>query len=102
MAPTPTIAARAWEWSLLAENLALIDAESMPAYLESSNPENDRRYERLGFAKVGRVPAPRRAADLLDDVAKTTLILGWPYSVSLERRPSGAPSIPERQEAGCR
>jgi len=35
--------------SLLAANLAQIDAESMPAYLESSNPANDARYERLGF-----------------------------------------------------
>ena len=44
--------------ALLAENLALIDAEAMPAYLESSNPENDRRYERLGFAKVGEFQRP--------------------------------------------
>ena len=35
--------------SLLAANLAQIDAESMPAYLESSNPSNNARYERLGF-----------------------------------------------------
>lgn len=35
--------------SLLAANLAQIDAESMPAYLESSNPANNSRYERLGF-----------------------------------------------------
>lgn len=44
--------------ALLAENLALIDAEAMPAYLESSNPENNRRYERLGFAKVGEFQRP--------------------------------------------
>jgi GNAT superfamily N-acetyltransferase len=44
--------------ALLAENLALIDAEAMPAYLESSNPENDRRYERLGFARVGEFQRP--------------------------------------------
>jgi GNAT superfamily N-acetyltransferase len=35
--------------SLLGANLALIDAEKMPAYLESSNPANNARYERLGF-----------------------------------------------------
>jgi GNAT superfamily N-acetyltransferase len=35
--------------SLLAANLTQIDAECMPAYLESSNPANDARYERLGF-----------------------------------------------------
>lgn len=34
---------------LLEANLALVDAEGMPAYLESSNPANDARYERLGF-----------------------------------------------------
>jgi GNAT superfamily N-acetyltransferase len=35
--------------SLLAKNLAEIDSKGMPAYLESSNPANDARYERLGF-----------------------------------------------------
>ena len=34
---------------LLAANLAEIDAEGMPAYLESSNPANNARYRRLGF-----------------------------------------------------
>jgi len=34
---------------LLAQNLELIDADHMPAYLESSNPKNLARYERLGF-----------------------------------------------------
>jgi GNAT superfamily N-acetyltransferase len=36
---------------LLADNLARIDAEDAPAYLESSNPANDHRYERLGFER---------------------------------------------------
>jgi GNAT superfamily N-acetyltransferase len=35
--------------ALLEANLAQIDAEAMPAYLESSNPANNTRYERLGF-----------------------------------------------------
>jgi GNAT superfamily N-acetyltransferase len=35
--------------SLLEANLAQVDAESMPAYLESSNPANNARYEQLGF-----------------------------------------------------
>jgi GNAT superfamily N-acetyltransferase len=34
---------------LLAQNLARIDAEHLPAYLESSNPKNLNRYGRLGF-----------------------------------------------------
>jgi GNAT superfamily N-acetyltransferase len=38
---------------LLADNLRRIDAEGMPAFLESSNPANDRRYERLGFVPCG-------------------------------------------------
>jgi GNAT superfamily N-acetyltransferase len=44
--------------ALLAENLAKIDSEGMPAYLESSNPENDPRYERLGFLRVGEFERP--------------------------------------------
>jgi ribosomal protein S18 acetylase RimI-like enzyme len=38
---------------LLAENLAHIDAEHTAAYLESSNPANNARYERAGFARYG-------------------------------------------------
>ena len=38
---------------LLADNLARIDAEGMPAYLESTNPANNDRYGRLGFEVVG-------------------------------------------------
>ena len=39
-----------WGMGLLADNLARIDAEGAAAYLESSNPANLPRYERLGFA----------------------------------------------------
>jgi GNAT superfamily N-acetyltransferase len=39
--------------ALLAECLERIDTEGAPAFLESSNPANDRRYERLGFARCG-------------------------------------------------
>jgi ribosomal protein S18 acetylase RimI-like enzyme len=44
--------------ALLADNLVKIDSEGMPAYLESSNPENDPRYERLGFERVGEFERP--------------------------------------------
>jgi ribosomal protein S18 acetylase RimI-like enzyme len=44
--------------SLLAENLTRIDAQGMPAYLESSNPANDARYESLGFKRVGEFSTP--------------------------------------------
>jgi GNAT superfamily N-acetyltransferase len=39
-----------WGMGLLADNLGRIDAEGAAAYLESSNPANVPRYERLGFA----------------------------------------------------
>lgn len=44
--------------ALLAQNLALVDAEHMPAYLESSNPANLKRYMRLGFEPIGEIPIP--------------------------------------------
>jgi GNAT superfamily N-acetyltransferase len=45
--------------ALLKENLDRIDAEGMPAYLESSNPMNNRKYEALGFVPVASFRAPR-------------------------------------------
>lgn len=44
--------------ALLADNLARVDSEGMPAYLESSNPQNDPRYERLGFVRIGEFQRP--------------------------------------------
>jgi GNAT superfamily N-acetyltransferase len=44
--------------ALLAESLAEIDRQGMAAYLESSNPANDRRYARAGFAPVGEFTTP--------------------------------------------
>jgi GNAT superfamily N-acetyltransferase len=44
--------------ALLKENLERIDAEEMPAYLESSNPRNNPRYESLGFVPVVSFRAP--------------------------------------------
>jgi GNAT superfamily N-acetyltransferase len=38
---------------LLAADLARWDAEQTPTYLESSNPGNDHRYERLGYRPIG-------------------------------------------------
>ncbi|HTQ68075.1 MAG TPA: GNAT family N-acetyltransferase [Solirubrobacteraceae bacterium] len=43
---------------LLAENLDRMDALGIPAYLESSNPANDPRYERLGFRRIGEFSTP--------------------------------------------
>jgi len=38
---------------LLADDLARFDADGVPAFLESTNPANDHRYERAGFRRVG-------------------------------------------------
>lgn len=45
----PEHTGQGWGMGLLADNLARIDAEGGAAYLESSNPANVPRYERLGF-----------------------------------------------------
>jgi len=44
--------------TLLAHDLALIDAEGMPAYLESSSPANNDRYVSVGFEPVGEFSYP--------------------------------------------
>jgi GNAT superfamily N-acetyltransferase len=41
--------------ALLADTLALIDAEGMPTYLESTNPANNARYMRQGYRPVEQV-----------------------------------------------
>jgi hypothetical protein len=38
---------------LLADTLVRIDGEGMPAYLESTNPANNERYEGVGFQVTG-------------------------------------------------
>jgi len=43
---------------LLAHDLELIDGEHRPAYLESSNPANNRRYESVGFVPAGDFSYP--------------------------------------------
>ncbi|MEA2674101.1 MAG: hypothetical protein QOI92_1293, partial [Chloroflexota bacterium] len=44
---------------LLAESLALWDADGVPAYLESTNAANDHRYVRAGFRPDGGFRAVR-------------------------------------------
>lgn len=44
--------------ALLADNLVMIDTERAPAYLESSNPANDARYESQGFHPIGGFERP--------------------------------------------
>jgi GNAT superfamily N-acetyltransferase len=50
---------------LLAANLALIDAEGAPAYLESSNAANEPRYESVGFARRGAFTTPDGAHEVV-------------------------------------
>lgn len=38
---------------MVRDTLADLDRQGIPSYLESTNPANDHRYERLGFTKVG-------------------------------------------------
>lgn len=52
---------------MLAENLRAFASEGLPAYLESTNPANDRRYERAGFRRVGGFTSP------LDGAPVTTM-----------------------------
>lgn len=44
--------------ALLAENITEIDAERAPAFLESSNSDNNFRYERQGFRPMGGFKRP--------------------------------------------
>jgi GNAT superfamily N-acetyltransferase len=52
---------------LLADDLVRCDAAGAPAYLESTNPGNDHRYERAGFRRIGGFRA------VLDDAPISTM-----------------------------
>jgi hypothetical protein len=50
-----------------------MDRRGLPAYLESSNPANNRRYESVGFAQVGEFTTPdgaRTVATMWRDAAR--------------------------------
>ena len=53
--------------ALLRENLVRWDGDGVPAYLESTNPANDHRYERAAFRRVGGFRA------VIDDAPITTM-----------------------------
>jgi GNAT superfamily N-acetyltransferase len=61
----PDFRGRGIGMGLLADNLAVIDAEGAAAYLESSNPVNDERYRGAGFERCGELFTP-------DDAHKVT------------------------------
>jgi GNAT superfamily N-acetyltransferase len=54
----PSHRGRGLGMALLAHNLTTIDAERMPAYLESTNGANDKRYEAQGFRRFGSFSRP--------------------------------------------
>ena len=64
--------------SLLADGLARIDTGGMPAFLESSNPANRPRYERLGFRPRGEFHLPEDG----------------PVVTQMWREPQGVPEPP--------
>lgn len=49
---------------MLAQNLLTFAAAGLPAYLESTNPANDRRYERAGFRAIGGFVSPLDGAPI--------------------------------------
>jgi threonine dehydratase len=65
---------------LLAEDLARWDAARLPAYLESTNPGNDHRYERAGFRRIGGFRA------VLDDAPISTMWRPPQASTRVERQ----------------
>lgn len=62
LATHPDFRGRGIGMRLLAHDLDLIDREHLPAYLESSNPVNDRRYASVGFEAVGQIVYPASGA----------------------------------------
>jgi GNAT superfamily N-acetyltransferase len=58
LATDPRQSGHGFGLGLLAANLAAIDEEGMPAYLEASNPANVPLYERHGFRVIGHFDLP--------------------------------------------
>jgi GNAT superfamily N-acetyltransferase len=59
LATDPAHRGRGIGQALLAADLAVWDAEGVPAYLESTNSGNDHRYARAGFRPIGGFRAVR-------------------------------------------
>ena len=54
LATRPSHAGHGYGQAHLAADLARWDSAGIPTYLESSNPANNQRYQRQGYAKVGQ------------------------------------------------
>jgi GNAT superfamily N-acetyltransferase len=73
----PDYRGRGLGFGLLAENLASMDSEGVPTYLESTNPANNPRYERFGFRQVGEFTTPdgkRTVTTMWRDVPQTARV----------------------------
>jgi GNAT superfamily N-acetyltransferase len=53
LATRPDLAGHGYGQAHLAAGLARWDSAGLPTYLESSNPRNNHRYERQGYAQIG-------------------------------------------------
>ena len=53
LATHPRARGRSIGQTLLREDLSRFDEIGVPTFLESSNPDNDHRYERAGFRRIG-------------------------------------------------
>jgi GNAT superfamily N-acetyltransferase len=62
LATHPRHRGRGHGMALLADNLRVVDEAGMPAYLESTNPANNARYERVGFVLRGGFQLPEGPA----------------------------------------
>jgi GNAT superfamily N-acetyltransferase len=67
LATHPQHSGRGLGQRLLAEDLERWDTAGVPAFLESTNPANDHRYERAGFGRIGGFRA------VLDDAPISTM-----------------------------
>src|SRR4051794_9230704 len=54
LATRPDLAGHGYGQAHLAADLARWDVDGVPTYLESSNPSNNHRYQRQGYAPVGQ------------------------------------------------
>ena len=67
LATRPDLAGHGYGQAHLSADLARWDALGLPTYLESSNPLNNHRYERQGYAKIGQFQT------VLDGATVTTM-----------------------------
>jgi predicted acetyltransferase len=61
----PGIRRKGFGHALMRSRLDRCDAEGLPAYLESTNPDNVPYYRRFGFEVTGEIPLPLGGPNLL-------------------------------------